>query len=156
MHVPPRLGDLASVNSLAKEPEASAFRIFCAEIIARRPVGSTPPLGGDALRPFDGGDLMHRAPPFETQRRPIGDFGDRLDRLKPFEEAQRPRWRDDLSTRRRAPSTMLRMVPLPRRAGEEGAPSSLAERSGAGEGDRAQRGGGGSPRPQSRGRGDDG
>src|SRR5579883_2833824 len=110
VHVPSRPPGLATVEAFAIEPEAAAFRILGAEIIAGRPVRPAPPFGGDALGALDGGNLVHGAPPFEAQGRSVRNFGDRLDRLGAFEEAQGTGGRCEAP---RAPSAAL-----PRRAGE--------------------------------------
>src|SRR5882724_12735773 len=85
MHKPFRLHRLATPEALAIKPEASAFRILGAEIVARRHAGVAPPGRGDALRALDGRDIMQNAPPAETQRRPVGHFGQGLDRLRASE-----------------------------------------------------------------------
>ncbi len=84
---------LASVETLAVEPEPMALRIFGAEIIAGRRVLALLPFGGDAFGAFDGGDLVEDAAPFEAQGRAIRNFGDRFDQFGPLEQAKRARRR---------------------------------------------------------------
>src|ERR1700722_10209794 len=91
VHKPFRPHRLATPQALAIEPEAAAFGILGAEIVARRRSRVSPPGRGDALRPLDGRDIMQDSPPAETQRRAIRHFGERLDRLRAGEKAQRPR-----------------------------------------------------------------
>src|SRR5260370_25032851 len=91
VHKPFRPHRLATPQALAIEPEAAAFGILGAEIVARRRSRMSPPGRGDALRALDGRDIMQDAPPAEAQREPIGHFGERLDRLRASEKAQRPR-----------------------------------------------------------------
>jgi hypothetical protein len=91
VHKPFRPHRLATPQALAIKPEASAFRILGAEIVARRRSRVSPPGRGDALRPLNGRDIMQDAPPAEAQRGAIGHFSQGLDRLRAGEEAQRPR-----------------------------------------------------------------
>src|SRR3984957_14651377 len=71
VHKPFRPHRLATPQALAIKPEASAFRILGAEIVARRRSRVSPPGRGDALRPLNGRDIMQDAPPAETERRPV-------------------------------------------------------------------------------------
>src|SRR6187551_714733 len=80
-----------TVEPGAVQPEAQARLVLHADVIARRFAVLAPPGAFDAFWPFGRGYFMQRAPPAETQRRPVRHARQGLDWLWAREQPQRPR-----------------------------------------------------------------
>src|ERR1700742_639129 len=115
MHEPVRRHGVAFLasdfveQSVAIEPEAQAFFVLDAEVIARQHRAlRTPPLHGDTLGTFDADHGMGSAAPDEPRRRTVRHFGNDLDLIRTLEEPQRAQWRLIHGTRR--PDGLLRGI----------------------------------------------
>ena len=83
-----------AVRTSSEEPEAAAFGVFDAVIVASWRARVTPPFGGDALGPFGARDVIFAAAPGEFARRTIWHFNHgNADRLRRIEHLDRPQGR---------------------------------------------------------------
>ncbi len=94
MHEPARRLVAALIKPAPKQPEAPAFGIFDAIIIARRRFRSKKfwveprPIRRDAFRPFGAQDIVQFFPPAEARWRPIRRQSQNFDRLRRIEQGQ--------------------------------------------------------------------